>query len=128
MLYSEYEEVIAQIARPEDDSPAWPGYWESIMDLAQHVTHYDYHGFIVARIRYGQEIGQAKQKVARCLNCDVFPSEYHVPGCYFEQCPACISTLMACNCGCEVEEPGENVARAIFRPNPVVIGLFPHLV
>ena len=72
----------------------WP---EKIM-AAQEVTHIEFEGREVSRVRYGKEKGDWDAANIPCHDCRVLNGEFHVPSCDVEECPVCGEQFISCAC------------------------------
>lgn len=71
---------------------------------ARPMTTVTIKGVVYERVRYGAEYPGITRP--RCHDCGVELGEVHIPGCDWEQCPACEGLegrLQAISCGCHWE-------------------------
>lgn len=72
--------------------------WQKRIDTAQRKTHEVIAGVRYQRVRYGNEVPDARPT---CRSCGVRHGQFHVPSCCVEICPACKGQAIICMC--EVE-------------------------
>ena len=70
---------------------------EEIKRAQEHAT-YLINGDVFERIAFGEEAGLKERPSSPCAGCAVKVGEYHVSGCEYEICPACLSPALDCVC------------------------------
>ena len=72
--------------------------WVEEIKRAQEHSTYLINGEVYERIAYGEETGLSGRPTTPCPGCAVRESEYHVSGCEYERCPACLQGALECFC------------------------------
>ena len=69
-------------------------------------ANYEIAGHALPRIRYGEEsAGESPAAGARCHDCGVAISRYHLVGCDVERCPAWRGRALTCPCPYPADYP-----------------------
>jgi hypothetical protein len=72
--------------------------WPQRIQEAQRQTTYSIGGKLYPRVRYGEEVDDLEADKISCHDCRVIEGEFHVVGCDMEECPACHTQALSCDC------------------------------
>jgi hypothetical protein len=72
--------------------------WVDEIRRAQEHATYLINGEVYERVTFGDEPGRSERPKTPCPGCAVKVGEYHVSGCEYEICPACLSPALDCVC------------------------------
>jgi hypothetical protein len=79
-----------------DDQPVEG--WDEVLADAQEITTVIISGQELPRIPFGAEYGGLTANADACLDCGAHNGQLHVPACFVEQCPGCLSRVLGCEC------------------------------
>ena len=72
--------------------------WVQEIKHAQDRATYMIGDRLYERIAFGEELGRKGRPENPCPGCAARPSEFHVSGCEYESCPACLKPALECDC------------------------------
>lgn len=75
--------------------------WPERIQAAQRMSSWTLSGKSLPRVPYGKEHDDWQADRLPCHDCRVLKSEFHVPSCDVEECPACGDQLISCDCAFE---------------------------
>lgn len=87
-----------------------PRAWVMKIEESQLLTQFSIGGERLARVRFGEEPGQAEGQTRpsrNCHDCAVVVGQFHVFGCDAERCPACGEQMLGCDCELDFEDGDE---------------------
>lgn len=77
--------------------------WVDELRKAQELATYMIGGELYERLVFGEEPGRKGRPETPCPGCAARVGEFHVSGCEYETCPACLNPALECSCAYQDE-------------------------